>query len=141
MSTTERVAALDSRSPISGWAATSPPLKTAHYRVRRRLDYPASLGLDHQRCQRQDRRVEYPLEVDLFLLTWRRAVKQGRLMIRLSDVKVRLQYRWRVRQPRLKLEDGNLREKLEKVEAQILRETLQRSAPSPRPPLRSHIHF
>jgi len=47
-------------------------------------------------------------------------------MIRLSDVKVRLQYRWRVRQPRLKLEDGNLREKLEKVEAQILRETLQR---------------
>ena len=56
-------------------------------------------------------------------------------MIRLSDVKVRLQYRWRVRQPRLKLEDGNLREKLEKVEAQILRETLQRSAPSPRPPV------
>ena len=47
-------------------------------------------------------------------------------MIRLSDVKVRLQYRWRVRQPRLKLEDGNLREKLGKVEAQILRETLQR---------------
>src|SRR2546422_980769 len=46
MSTTERVAALGSRSTISGWAATAPPLKTAHYRVRRRLDYPASLGLD-----------------------------------------------------------------------------------------------
>ncbi len=46
MSATERVAALGSRSTISGWAATSPPLKTAHDRVRRRLDYPASLGLD-----------------------------------------------------------------------------------------------
>src|SRR5207245_1888896 len=39
-------------------------------------------------------------KIDLFLLTWRRAAKQGRLMIRLSDVKVRLQYRWRVRQRR-----------------------------------------
>src|SRR4029450_11464958 len=48
MSATDRVAALGSRSTISGWAATS-PLKTAHDRVRRRLDYPASLALDHAR--------------------------------------------------------------------------------------------
>jgi hypothetical protein len=49
MSTTERVAAFGSRSTISGWAAISPSRKSsrfAHYRVHRRLDYPASLGLD-----------------------------------------------------------------------------------------------
>jgi len=45
MRATDRVAALASRSTISGWAATSPSLKTAHCRVHRRLDYPASLGL------------------------------------------------------------------------------------------------
>jgi Homeodomain-like domain len=42
--------------------------------------------------------MKYLSEIDLFLLSWRRAAKQGRLMIRLSDMKVRLQYRWRVRQ-------------------------------------------
>src|SRR5438128_11207761 len=49
MSATERVAALGSRSTISGWAAISPFQKSsrfAHHRVHRRLDYPASLGLD-----------------------------------------------------------------------------------------------
>src|SRR5437667_5510188 len=50
MSATERVAAFGSRSTISGWAAISPSPKSsrfAHHRVHRRLDYPASLGLDH----------------------------------------------------------------------------------------------
>src|SRR6266540_3768709 len=49
MSATERVAAFGSRSTISGWAAISPSRKSsrfAHHRVHRRLDYPASLGLD-----------------------------------------------------------------------------------------------
>src|SRR2546425_4908946 len=49
MSATERVAALGSRSTISGWATISPSRKSslfAHQRVHRRLDYPASLGLD-----------------------------------------------------------------------------------------------
>ncbi|SRR5213594_579762 len=43
------VAAFGSRSTISGWAAISPSPKSsrfAHHRVHRRLDYPASLGLD-----------------------------------------------------------------------------------------------
>jgi hypothetical protein len=51
MSATERVAALGSGSTISGWAAISPSRKSsrfAHHRVHRRLDYPASLGLDHK---------------------------------------------------------------------------------------------
>src|SRR5215471_19662840 len=47
---------------------------------------------------RRDRPLKYLPEIDLFLLTWQRAAIQGRRMIRLSDVKVRLQYRWRVRQ-------------------------------------------
>src|SRR5437867_8533722 len=52
MSATERVAAFGSRSTISGWAAISPSRKSsryAHHRVHRRLDYPASLGLDPRR--------------------------------------------------------------------------------------------
>src|SRR5438128_6024976 len=51
MSATERVAAFGSRSTISGWAAISPSRKSsrvAHHRVHRRLDYPASLGLDRR---------------------------------------------------------------------------------------------
>jgi len=40
--------------------------------------------------------LKYLPEIDLYLLTWQRAAKQGRRMIRLSDVKVQLQYRWRV---------------------------------------------
>ena len=45
----KRVAAFGSRSTISGWAAISPSPKSsrfARHRVRRRLDYPAPLGLD-----------------------------------------------------------------------------------------------
>ena len=44
------VAAFGSRSTISGWAAISPSPKSsrfARHRVRRRLDYPAPLRLDH----------------------------------------------------------------------------------------------
>src|SRR5206468_1186055 len=54
MSATERVAAFGSRSTISGWAAISPSQKSsrfAHHRVHRRLDYPASLGLDQSSTQ------------------------------------------------------------------------------------------
>src|SRR5437899_35877 len=51
MSALKRVAAFGSRSTISGWAAISPSPKSsrfAHHRVHRRLDYPASLGLDQR---------------------------------------------------------------------------------------------
>src|SRR5207249_7558182 len=51
------VAAFGSRSTISGWAAISPSPKSsrfAHHRVHRRLDYPASLGLDQQSSDRHD---------------------------------------------------------------------------------------
>src|SRR5436309_16044241 len=52
------VAAFGSRSTISGLAAISPSPKSsrfAHHRVHRRLDYPASLGLD----QTPSRRISF----------------------------------------------------------------------------------
>src|SRR5438093_11624190 len=71
MSATERITALGSRSTISGWATISPFQKSsrfAHHRVHRRLDYPASLGLDQPIWEFVERGGSYAAPLALLML-------------------------------------------------------------------------